>query len=58
MCSNINCNKDCFVFIYIFSIPGLNLKYLEEADNYVFKPIQIADYPLHSGRDSARTDVR
>lgn len=42
----------------IYSIPGLDLKYLKETEDYVYKPIEIADYPLHSGRDSARTDVR
>ncbi|KAH3747908.1 calcyphosin-2-like [Dreissena polymorpha] len=38
-------------------IPGLDLKYLKEADNYVYKPIQIADYPLNDGGDTCRTDV-
>lgn len=38
-------------------IPGLDLKYLKETEDYVYKPIEIADYPLNSPADSARTDV-
>lgn len=38
-------------------IPGLDLKYLKETEDYVYKPIEIANYPLHSPADSARTDV-
>ncbi|XP_052810752.1 calcyphosin-2-like [Mya arenaria] len=37
-------------------IPGLDLQYLKETSNYVYKPIQVADYPIHGG-ESARTDV-
>ncbi|KAL4233136.1 Calcium-dependent secretion activator 2 [Mactra antiquata] len=34
-------------------IPGLDLKYLKEVEDYVYKPIELADYPL----DTGRTDV-
>lgn len=44
--------------IFFFRIPGLDLKYLKETEDYVYKPIEFADYPLNSAADSARTDVR